>query len=231
MTTGPTIFTLQNYVGGLWVDSQAGEFLDVENPGTGETLARVPLSDRTELDQTVLHADWTGIIDRVRDVYEGPLTYAANWDRYQTIPFWEKLDAIGIQAYFPIVDAAPFKAEDLAAGWRQRMTEVAAFSKRLARPALFTELGYNRLFSAPIRPWEGGDDGPTAEAIQAMAMQVALAAIGEEPSVLGAFLWKWFPEPRPLGKDFQLATPAMSRVVKKAWTHRIPLDEHRTAAP
>ena len=37
------------------------------------------------------------------------------------------------------------------------------------------------------------------------------------PSVVGAFLWKWFPEPYPVGRNFQLATPALTRTIADVW--------------
>jgi malonate-semialdehyde dehydrogenase (acetylating)/methylmalonate-semialdehyde dehydrogenase len=41
---------LLNYIDGQWRKSTAGEFLDVHNPATGETLVRVPLTPRAEVD-------------------------------------------------------------------------------------------------------------------------------------------------------------------------------------
>lgn len=45
--------TIKNYVGGSWVDVEAGERLDVTNPATGETLAQVPLSGAGDVDAAV----------------------------------------------------------------------------------------------------------------------------------------------------------------------------------
>ena len=45
--------TLQNYINGQWCDADATGHLDVENPGTGQTIARVPLSTSAELDRAV----------------------------------------------------------------------------------------------------------------------------------------------------------------------------------
>ena len=45
--------TIKNYVGGGWVDVEAGERLDVTNPATGETLAQVPLSGAADVDAAV----------------------------------------------------------------------------------------------------------------------------------------------------------------------------------
>lgn len=43
--------TLQNYVGGEWVTPQSTETLPVINPATGETIARVPLSNAGDVDR------------------------------------------------------------------------------------------------------------------------------------------------------------------------------------
>ena len=45
--------TIKNYVGGGWIDAEAGERLDVTNPATGETLAQVPLSGADDVDAAV----------------------------------------------------------------------------------------------------------------------------------------------------------------------------------
>ena len=53
---------LLNYVGGKWRRAQAGEFLDVRNPATAETIVRVPLSSAEEVDEAV-HAAQTAFAD------------------------------------------------------------------------------------------------------------------------------------------------------------------------
>jgi malonate-semialdehyde dehydrogenase (acetylating)/methylmalonate-semialdehyde dehydrogenase len=45
--------TLRNYIGGQWIEASTARALAVENPATGETLARVPLSSRADLDRAV----------------------------------------------------------------------------------------------------------------------------------------------------------------------------------
>jgi malonate-semialdehyde dehydrogenase (acetylating)/methylmalonate-semialdehyde dehydrogenase len=44
---------LENYVGGAWTPARASETLAVENPATGELLARVPLSNADDVDAAV----------------------------------------------------------------------------------------------------------------------------------------------------------------------------------
>ncbi len=47
---------LKNYINGRWTESAATEYLDVENPATGEVLAQVPLPSSTDMDTAAKHA-------------------------------------------------------------------------------------------------------------------------------------------------------------------------------
>src|SRR5215203_6199676 len=55
--------TLENYVGGRWVEAQTAEHQEVRNPATDEVLAHVPLSNAADVDSAVAAAaaafpDW-----------------------------------------------------------------------------------------------------------------------------------------------------------------------------
>ncbi len=180
----------------------------------------------TELDQTLAHSSaWREIVRQVRREHDGLLTYAANWTDFEKVDFWGDLDAVGVQAYFPLVEPSgatsdagrPPTEDQLEAAWTQLMDRMSAYSRQHDRPVLFTELGYNRSWNTAREPWSSQTDGPDAEALQRLCTRVALEAIEREPSVLGAFLWKWFPEPRPVGRDFQLAAPGMRETIRSVW--------------
>jgi malonate-semialdehyde dehydrogenase (acetylating)/methylmalonate-semialdehyde dehydrogenase len=49
----PPLTKLSNYVNGRWTESNAGDWLDVTNPATGELIAKVPLSDAAEVADAV----------------------------------------------------------------------------------------------------------------------------------------------------------------------------------
>jgi malonate-semialdehyde dehydrogenase (acetylating) / methylmalonate-semialdehyde dehydrogenase len=53
MDTLASVKLLDNYVAGNWTPAGSSETLDVDNPATGEVLARVPLSSRADLDAAV----------------------------------------------------------------------------------------------------------------------------------------------------------------------------------
>ena len=103
-------------------------------------------------------------------------------------------------AYFPITDKPDYDKEDIREGWTVRMQELGEYSERHNRQILFTELGYNQSYQAPIELWAYKVDGEEARPIQAYCMRTALAAIAAEPRVVGALLWKWFRHPRPVGR-------------------------------
>jgi len=96
----------------------------------------------------------------------------------------------------------------------RRLREVA---DRLDKDVVFTELGYPHTFDAAVRPWIFGNDGPAAAPVAEACLRAALEAIENEPRVIGAFLWKWFPQPHTRGRDFELDTPGMRRVIREAW--------------
>jgi hypothetical protein len=172
----------------------------------------------TELDRTLrFEEEWRSLIEQVRRRTPARLTYAANWTDYERVPFWDALDQIGIQAYFPVSEEPTPTDEALRRGWAANMATLRAFSERHDRPIVFTELGYNRSFAAAERPWDYDTDGPEAEPLQAACLRAALAAIAAEPRVEGVFLWKWFPGPRSASRNFQLTTPQMLGTIRDAW--------------
>ena len=51
-----TVRTLENYIDGQWVEAESSGELEVVDPGTGQVLAKVPLSTPAELDRAVTAA-------------------------------------------------------------------------------------------------------------------------------------------------------------------------------
>jgi hypothetical protein len=190
---------------GRWIEAVASATSDADGFVIG-----------TELDRTVQRKEWREIIGRLRAASDVPMTYAANWSDYRQVPFWDALDVIGIQAYFPIAGERPTR-EELDRGWQRRMAELRRFAHANEKSILFTEIGYSRSTRAAVEPWLTGRGGLEAEALQALCLDAALDSIVREPLVVGAFLWKWFPRPRSVGRDFEMASPALQKVIRAHW--------------
>ncbi len=100
---------------------------------------------------------WRQLIRRVRAVYRGQLTYAANFDQYREVTFWDALDVIGINAYFELradLSTAGLQSR-LGRAWRRVFDEITSHRRRegLTKPVLFTELGYTNRRHSTVRPW------------------------------------------------------------------------------
>ena len=175
----------------------------------------------TELAGTLQHeAEWRSLVAEVRGVYSGKLTYAANWDEVGKVPFWDALDAVGVQAYYPL-SSKPNPSEDmLRDGWAKRLKEIDGIAARYGKPVILTELGYAVSEAAAERPWDDAvvGDHQRGAALKLRAMQVALAEIANRPDIVGVFLWKWFPGEREHGDEFVLQYPAMKKVIADAWS-------------
>lgn len=117
--------------------------------------------------KTLLSRHWHDLIADVRSIYSGDLTYAANFDQYLFVDFWDELDLIGVNAYFPlrrdVEDSEPSElAERFRASWRQILEEIDQNRRALdapVTPVVFTELGYTRRRGATVEPWAGDGFG------------------------------------------------------------------------
>jgi hypothetical protein len=172
----------------------------------------------TELDRTVaFESRWRNIIEQMRSLTNAPLTYASNWTDYRSVPFWDALDVIGIQAYFPLADSPSSpELDQLASAWDNHLKELNSFAAKLGKTIVFTELGYDLSQNAAFKPWESGRRNMPDEALQQKCLESALRAIERDDQVIGAFLWKWFPGDTD-HENFLKSTPAMRSLIKSYW--------------
>lgn len=164
-------------------------------------------------------AQWREIIAAVRKVYRGPLTYAANWDEASEVPFWKDLDAIGVQAYFPLADGPDPSMKQLMAGWDGPMNHLKGISQNNGgRPLVFTEIGYARSVSAAKSPWKPEvDNSRPAVELRTKLFAAAFSRLAAEPLVRGAFWWKWIPGKSLWDSDFSMQDPEAQAALRRHW--------------
>ncbi|MGF1600618.1 MAG: glycoside hydrolase TIM-barrel-like domain-containing protein [Thermosynechococcaceae cyanobacterium] len=163
----------------------------------------------TELQTTAIQReqDWRTLIADIRQVYSGQLTYAANWfEAFEQIQFWDALDFIGIQAYFPLSTQNEPTVEQLKAGWQPHLDNIAVIQKRYQKPVIFTEIGYRSTEDAAIEPWKWPDSSelnPSQFATeaglqtQANCYEAFFQTVWDQDWFAGAYWWKWFPAIEP----------------------------------
>jgi hypothetical protein len=140
---------------------------------------------------------WRQLIDKIRKIYPGPITYSSNWDDYANIPFWDQLDYIGLSAYFPLINANTPAIDSLKTAWEPYKSQLKAFSKVQNKPILFTEYGYLSVDNCGWRTWEmeqGVQERNINQQAQANCYDALFLTFAPEPWWAGGFLWKWFPE-------------------------------------
>lgn len=141
---------------------------------------------------------WRRLAADVRTVYDGALTYAANWhEAYKEVQFWTALDYVGVQAYFPLADIDSPSLSELRDGWRRHQAALARVHDQTGRPVLFTEIGYRSVTGAAAEPWRWPErDGASAapdSALQARCYRAFLSTVGRASWLKGAIVWKWHP--------------------------------------
>jgi hypothetical protein len=131
-------------------DAFVDRFVDVANGGNVDLLVI-----GSELNSTENEIErWKTIATRVREAYQGQITYSANWDRYDKIKFWNLVDVMCVSSYFELERDNPSAAEtEIAEAWAHERDELLRFAKRQNRPLLLSEVGYPSLPWASAHPW------------------------------------------------------------------------------
>ncbi|GAB5527678.1 MAG: hypothetical protein Roseis2KO_55500 [Roseivirga sp.] len=140
---------------------------------------------------------WLSLIRKIRAVYSGKLTYGANWDaELSDFPFWNELDFIGIQAYFPIAKNRFPDIAELEEGWKAHFAKLNDLHARFGKPVLFTELGYKSTPNAGIAPWEWNDFQnrfyrKISKKTQALCYEAFFNTVWQQDWFAGVHVWQW----------------------------------------
>ena len=158
-------------------------------------MYRIPvLCIGNEMSQTTAghEKEWIDIIDNLKKLYDGKLTYGANWDKeFEDITFWNKLDYIGVSQYFPLSTKKNPTDKELLTGADSIISVIDKIHKKYNKPVLFTEAGYRD----SKRPWETAlEQNPQFDSTgveQARAYNAMLRASYNKKWLNGIFWWKW----------------------------------------
>lgn len=149
----------------------------------------------TELEKFIEHRPqyWNNLIVKIKTIYKGKLTYAANWDEFKRTPFWNQLDYIGVDAYFPVSEQKTPTIEACLQGWKTHKQVLYNMSKTHKKPILFTEFGYRSVDYSGKEPWKS-DRSMTQVNLEAQTntTKALFETFWKEDWFAGGFVWKWF---------------------------------------
>ncbi len=148
----------------------------------------------TELVNTTRnHQDeWRKLISGVRKIYHGPLVYAANWgEEFEQIEFWDELDYIGLNCYYPLSSNNETTLDDLKRGAEKIAAQVGAQAAKFQKPVIFTEIGFTSTAGNWQQPHERRRGSPVNLRDQAMCYRAVFETFWSKPWFHGFYWWKW----------------------------------------
>ena len=148
----------------------------------------------TEMNSVVMARPnyWNNLIVKIKKLYSGKITYAENWDTYKNVSFIDKLDFIGIDAYFPLDKAKTPSIDALVKAWKPVKIEIEKLSKKHNKKVIFTEYGYQSKDFTTLEPWEHSKSRVVNLKGQENALLALYKIFWKETWFAGGFLWKWY---------------------------------------
>ncbi len=161
---------------------------------------------------------WVDLITKIKKIYTGKITYAENWDTYDTVPFLASLDYIGIDAYFPLDVAKTPTIKAIETAWQPLKKAMQQLSEKYKKKILFTEFGYQSKDYVTLEPW----DHAKSRTVNLKGQEYALSAIFNQfwatDWFAGGFLWKWYDNHNEAGgmndSDYTVQNKPSEKIVK-----------------
>jgi hypothetical protein len=140
--------------------------------------------------------EWREVIAKVREVFPGPLTYAATSYEIEidAVQFWDDVDYIAVDAYWPLSNAQHPTVEELVEGWREPVALLDRLYETWQKPIIFAEIGFRSAegnAADPVAAWNPAElvDLET----QANAYESVFQVFAEKPWWQGVYWFGWIP--------------------------------------
>lgn len=123
--------------------------------------------------------EWRALIQEVRKVYSGLVTY--NCDKYQEdrLTWWDAVDIISSSGYYPIGD------------WEAHLDRIEGVLKKWEKPFFFMEGGCPSREGSAQKPNDWSLPGAPSEEEQANYYRVMFEACSKREWMRGYMLWDW----------------------------------------
>jgi hypothetical protein len=171
---------------------------------------------------------WTSLIAEVRQVFHGQLTYSANWDEADGVLFWDQLDFVGVNAFYPLAHEHGASDASYAQGADRALDQLGELASALQKPVVLVEIGYTTRTDAAVEPWLWPDDMQHVtvdEREQARALAALAGAAASRPWIHGLFVWRYYANLDDVSQEAiwgfsphaKLAEPVLERVFGARW--------------
>lgn len=142
---------------------------------------------------------WTRLIEQIRQVYSGPITYNANHGKEEGVEWFGLVDIIGTSAYYPIANHPGDSEESMLQNWQPIKEKLARLHAKFGKPIAFLEIGCRSALGCATMPWDfSSTELPVSEEEQANFYSSVIRAFWDEPWFAGFFWWDWSTKLYPL---------------------------------
>jgi len=140
----------------------------------------------------------------LRAVYPGLLTYSANWDEAEDVAFWEELDYIGVNAFYPMSESGREDPMEILAAADRIAEDLHYLSQVHGRPVILTEVGFKALEGALREPWIWPEyvlSPQVDDEVQALLFDVTFLALWDKEWFAGLFVWRYMADPSDYSQE------------------------------
>lgn len=141
---------------------------------------------------------WKDVVAKVRSVYHGPLTYAPGPSEEMAVTWWDVLDAIGIDAYYPLTNIDDPTVQQLKAAWAPYIAILAGLHYKYNLPIIITEVGYQARRGTNLTPGDTYNHNVDLQT-QADCCEALFEAFSAQDWWLGVYWWGWTADPHQGG--------------------------------
>lgn len=132
------------------------------------------------------------LVSDIRKIYDGQITYSANWyDEADNIQFWNELDFIGINSYYPLSKKENADVSELKSEAENLAQHFSSLSKKWNRKIVFTEIGFAKNISPWVMPHEEKNNSIFSEIEQANCYKIISDEWLNQDWCGGFLWWKW----------------------------------------
>lgn len=140
-------------------------------------------------------AEWIKVIELCRERFrKGKLGYSANWDHYDPVKFWDRLDFIGMTSYYTLADKKGATIDEIAARWMPIQRDILSWREKTGKPLILTEVGWCSQEGAATAPWNYYQNQVASAAgleEQRRLYEAFLKAWDGAPGLDGVIWWEW----------------------------------------
>lgn len=142
--------------------------------------------------QPFARAEIKPVLDEIRRIFPGNLTYSANWDEAAFVPYWDLLDIVSMNAFFPLASTST-ESKDIDS-LREEAVKIhrGLGAKHRAKPIWFLEVGFKSVVDTAIEPWRWPAEVPDAvpsQRAQSLAYSAHAHALEAVDAVDAMFFW------------------------------------------